>query len=1206
MQTQTRNRKLFRRGLTVAGLRRCPVYQPLATLLAILMLPVISWMEGAGAGLFQAQAQIGGCLATGNSIIQNYCVNGIVYAADLVQFENDAVGSYLKLHSLPDTDAQLIYSYGREDLRNEIRGLMMDILRAIIAEPAAKRSTHEQSLYNWLQALIQRNEIMEYTKALDHFNSFQSNPCKFTLDPDLASQFKLSYDGTPFCYAGTQSAIFSPPIPAASYFIAYGLKQSYQLPASTHPYFPGLVAGTTIAENKALADFAVLGGSLATVSIVPVIQIVIQWAYLAYAIALTTAESLQALDVLVALAPVVNIIGTGATYLGPLGIILDCVIAGVVAALEIYNNELVLATLNDLRNTLAKVQTTPPDLTAFVTDSVNLTKLRMTLVSQTVPDKPSAAALPAHNSSDLNFAISPAVGGSVQVTDKLFYEDWRGASWMAQTYGGWFVQSCSDGTTKCSQKDSLIASIKYVDWNGVDWIASRSGDRFVSTKADPASTDVLCAPDTLTGVTPATTVVTNCSSYVSRSIPVSNGTNRMVVSLSTLAPPVFTSPSYLAFGPSIPSTQTITASGNPLPSVCVTSSDLPANFTLNGGAACGNGSFKLEFNGAPDVPQGLYTLALKASGSAGSISQNFTINVSPQLGIISPNTLNGTAGFPVTFTVKATGTPPIKLSVDPLLPLAGLTFKDNGDSTGTISGIYTTPFNFTCEKISPPGPCGIIAENSQGTYEQQFQINMIPAPTASIVAPLSATFHDGVFNQVLLSSTGAITPVSWNFFTPPTPPAWLRLKDNGNGTAVLSGTPPLGTSGTFTFEVIPSAFASVSFAATYTITVVNTPVVTSPGIATFTAGTAGSFGILANKGTASLSNTLPKGLSFIPGSSLGCFIAGCVGAILGTPAAGTGGQYNLILTDDAGAAGLATQNLILNVNEAPKITSENTATMFVGVPGMFAVTTTGFPSVSTHAVAANAPPPTDPANGDGMQFTVAGLPATLKASNADSQGFGGGTLTIQGTPSAADVGPHQVQITAQNGVGAPAQQTLKLNILSLTGPSPASSTTCNGNYNGTFKGSITVSAGQNCAFYGGGVTGSITVNGGSLALNNAAVGGSLSIQGPSAFSIGPGATIGGNLAIQSTASGSSTSRICEAAVSGNLQALNNAIPIQIGSTDPFCWGNSVGGNLLVQGNTAAIGVYNNIVGKNLSCLSNASITGGGNSAQKKDGQCSAF
>jgi hypothetical protein len=99
-----------------------------------------------------------------------------------------------------------------------------------------------------------------------------------------------------------------------------------------------------------------------------------------------------------------------------------------------------------------------------------------------------------------------------------------------------------------------------------------------------------------------------------------------------------------------------------------------------------------------------------------------------------------------------------------------------------------------------------------------------------------------------------------------------------------------------------------------------------------------------------------------------------------------------------------------------------------------------------------------------MFFTVTGLPASLHASNLNPVGFATGMLTIQGTPSAADIGTRQVQITAQNGFGTVARQTLMLNIVALTGPAPVSGTTCNGNYNGTFNGTITVSAGRTVRF----------------------------------------------------------------------------------------------------------------------------------------------
>ena len=155
--------------------------------------------------------------------------------------------------------------------------------------------------------------------------------------------------------------------------------------------------------------------------------------------------------------------------------------------------------------------------------------------------------------------------------------------------------------------------------------------------------------------------------------------------------------------------------------------------------------------------------------------------------------------------------------------------------------------------------------------------------------------------------------------------------------------------------------------------------------------------------------------------------------------------------------------------------------MFVGTPGSFTVTTVGYPSVSNHVIDPTAQLPAGLDEQDGMQFTVTGLPASLTFSNLNLQGFATGTFTIQGTPSGADAGSHQVKITAQNGVGIAAQQTLMLNIVGITGVAPTSGAKCNGNYTGTFNGSITVSAGQNCAFYFGGVTGNVSVIGGSFA-----------------------------------------------------------------------------------------------------------------------------
>jgi hypothetical protein len=231
-----------------------------------------------------------------------------------------------------------------------------------------------------------------------------------------------------------------------------------------------------------------------------------------------------------------------------------------------------------------------------------------------------------------------------------------------------------------------------------------------------------------------------------------------------------------------------------------------------------------------------------------------------------------------------------------------------------------------------------------------------------------------------------------------------------------------------------------------------------------------------------------------------------------------------------------------------------------------------------------------------------------------------GTATLAGTPTVSGVYP--ITITAQNGIGS--QATLAFTLTVVTS-APASGTKCNGVYTGTFKGNVTVTAGQTCTFIGGGITGSVTQTGGSLILRNALVGGNIQITGGT-FSIGPPVIIKGNLLILDTTRSSVPSQVCGASIAGGLQVVGSATPINVGSGLPVCPGNTISGNMLVSLNLASTSVSNNTVGgnlqdlgnlqpthvvsnrikANLSCSANSSITGSGNTANKKTGQCATF
>src|SRR5262249_38419243 len=365
-------------------------------------------------------------------------------------------------------------------------------------------------------------------------------------------------------------------------------------------------------------------------------------------------------------------------------------------------------------------------------------KIQMTLVAQTVPEIPSTKALPQHGATDLNFAFGPSIPGVVG--DTLTYRDWDGNTWTAKTWGGWFVKTCAGAT--CGQRESISGSIEYVDWSGVRWTGSRLGNNFTSVKAAKASGDVDCLAAEATGLSPETDV-TGCSSYVSSSIPLTDGNgNPVSVSLSARTTPVFGDIVSLPFNPGFASSRPISVTGNPTPYLCLTAGSLPANFTLNANKACGIGSFQITYDGTPQN-QGAFPLRLTASNGVGApVTKQFTVDFSPQLAITSSDTLPIHAGFPLHFTVTATGNPTPKLSVNSGLHLSSwnLTFTDNGDGTATISGTPLTPIGIgECFHLDG-APCGIIATNSQGAVEQQLHFAISAAPSASLLPPTSAFF----------------------------------------------------------------------------------------------------------------------------------------------------------------------------------------------------------------------------------------------------------------------------------------------------------------------------------------------------------------------------------------------------------------------------------------------------------------------------------
>lgn len=199
------------------------------------------------------------------------------------------------------------------------------------------------------------------------------------------------------------------------------------------------------------------------------------------------------------------------------------------------------------------------------------------------------------------------------------------------------------------------------------------------------------------------------------------------------------------------------------------------------------------------------------------------------------------------------------------------------------------------------------------------------------------------------------------------------------------------------------------------------PAITSGSSTTFNVGTAGSFSVTTT-GTPTPSigeaGVLPSGLIFTDNGNGTATLAG-------TPAAGTGGTYPIVITAQNGTTPNATQNFILTVSQAPAITSAGSTTFNIGAPGTFTVTTTGSPTPTLSKTGA--------------------LPNAVTFTNN-----GNGTATLAGTPAAGTGGTYPITITAQNGASPNATQNFTLTVSQAPTITSAARTTFTVGTAGTF------------------------------------------------------------------------------------------------------------------------------------------------------------
>ena len=440
--------------------------------------------------------------------------------------------------------------------------------------------------------------------------------------------------------------------------------------------------------------------------------------------------------------------------------------------------------------------------------------------------------------------------------------------------------------------------------------------------------------------------------------------------------PAFTGPITADAVEGVPYSHTVSTTGFPTPAI--TGSGLPAWLTLTD-----NHDGTATLTGTPNqynVGNTAFTLSATNGVGAGA-SESFLLNVEDPVAPAFTSNAATTVqvGVPSSFAVTTTGYPAATLTASGTVP-AGITFVDNGNGTGALSGT-APPFS--------DGSYTLFLTATNGSSASQTFVLFIGHPPV-ITSGSSATFALGTADTFTVTSTAGF-PGATTLAEAGSLPSGVTFTDNHNGTATLAGTPAQSAGGVYVLTVTASDLYS-STSQTFRLTVSGPPAFVAPATASFPVGSPGSVTVIAGGWPVpALAETglLPVGVTFTDNGNGTATIAG-------TPPGASAGAYPVVLTA-TGTGPPVTEAYTVDVTQAPVITSPASASFVIGTPGSASVTTSaGFP-VSTALSATGTLPP-------GLAFT-------------DN---GNGTGRLSGTPTGG-AGTRTVSITASNGAQSTTQ-----------------------------------------------------------------------------------------------------------------------------------------------------------------------------------------
>jgi putative cofactor-binding repeat protein len=445
------------------------------------------------------------------------------------------------------------------------------------------------------------------------------------------------------------------------------------------------------------------------------------------------------------------------------------------------------------------------------------------------------------------------------------------------------------------------------------------------------------------------------------------GTVTITVNLA----PAVTSSKGTTFSVGAAGSFTVTSNGFPMPALSE-SGNLPSGVTFNSSTGV--------LAGTPVAGTGgIYPVTFTAhNGVDADATQNFTLTVNQAAAITSRNRTRFTVGTAGTFTIKVAGFPAPVISESGTLP-SGVTFDP---STGVLSG---TP------AVGSTGsyPLVFTADNNVGADATQ-SFTLTVNQSAAISSANSVIFIAGTMGSFTVIAAGSPAPALSE--TGALPSGVTFTSSSG----LLSGTPALGSNGTYLIAFSAHNGVGADAIQNFTLIVGETAAITSANVVTFNVGALDSFVVAASGApspTLSENGALPSGVTF----------NNSTGILGGIAAAGTDGSYPITFTAHNGIEADATQNFVLTVGHsstAPVINSATGTTFIVGAEGSFTITFTGSPT-PTLSEAGSLP--------SGVAFDT----------------FSG---TLSGTPAVGTGGTYAIIFTAGNGFGVDAKQNFTLSV----------------------------------------------------------------------------------------------------------------------------------------------------------------------------------